>query len=98
MAKDTYCPLLKKACIEARCKWWVHIRGKNPQSSSEIDMHDCAVKWLPVLMVEMSQMERQTGAAVESFRNEHVQSTQAMAEGLLAVANEAKERRLLADG
>jgi hypothetical protein len=98
MAKDNHCPLLKKACIESRCKWWVHIRGKHPQSNAELDMPDCAVKWLPVLMIEMSQMERQTGAAVESFRNEHVESTKAMAEGLLAVAHEAKERRLLGSG
>ena len=30
----------------------------------------CAVTWLPMLMIENSQQQRQTGAAVESFRNE----------------------------
>ena len=30
----------------------------------------CAVKWIPMLLIENSQMQRQTGAAVESFRNE----------------------------
>jgi len=31
---------------------------------------------LPVLMIENSQMQRQTGAAVESFRNEVVSANQ----------------------
>jgi len=95
MAKDTFCPLLKKACIESRCKWWVHIRGKHPQKEGEIDFPDCAIKWLPVLLIENAQMERQTGAAVESFRNESVKQYKALTGGLRAVANEAKKRRML---
>ncbi len=35
-----------------------------------------AVTWLPVLMIENSQQQRQTGAAVESFRNEVVKSAE----------------------
>ena len=27
-------------------------------------------QWIPMLLIENSQMQRQTGAAVESFRNE----------------------------
>lgn len=94
MANDTFCPLLKKACIESKCKWWIHIRGKHPQKEGEMDFPDCAIKWLPVLLIENAQMARQTGAAVESFRNEHAKGTQAMAEGLLAVATEARARRI----
>ena len=30
------------------------------------------MSWLPVLMIENAQQSRQTGAAVESFRNEMV--------------------------
>jgi len=30
--------------------------------------------WLPVLLIENAQQSRQTGAAVESFRNEMVES------------------------
>ena len=33
-----------------------------------------AVTWLPMLTIENSQQQRQTGAAVESFRNEVVKS------------------------
>jgi hypothetical protein len=95
MPKDTFCPLLKKACIESRCKWWIHIRGKNPQSESEMDFPDCAIKWLPVLLIENAQMERQTGAAVESFRNESVKNAEVIGESIAALADEAKARRVL---
>ena len=95
MAKDTFCPLLKKACIESRCKWWVHIRGKHPQKEGEMDFPDCAIKWLPVLLIENAQMERQTGAAVESFRNESVKASRALVGGLRAVAVEAKRVRTI---
>jgi hypothetical protein len=33
--------------------------------------------WLPVLLIENSQQQRQTGAAVESFRNETVRNAEA---------------------
>jgi hypothetical protein len=32
---------------------------------------------MPVMMIENSQMQRQTGAAVESFRNEMVKANEA---------------------
>src|SRR5574341_1288382 len=82
-AKGTFCPLLKKACIEDRCKFWVHIRGKNPQSQSEIDLPDCSIKWLPVLLIENAQMSRQVGAAVESARNEQAKGAAVLASALL---------------
>jgi hypothetical protein len=50
------------------CLWHVHLRGKNPQSTQEIDEVRCAMVWLPLLLVENSQQQMQTSAAVESFR------------------------------
>jgi hypothetical protein len=69
---EMICPLMRGECVQARCMWWIHIRGKNPQGGNELDLHDCAVRWLPTLLIENAQMERQTGAAVESMRNEIV--------------------------
>lgn len=68
------CPFLKKDMSQVchKCPLWTHVRGKHPQSEEEIDRWGCAVAWLPMLMIENSQMQRQTGAAVESFRNEMV--------------------------
>lgn len=42
--------------------------------------------WLPVLMIENSQQQRHTGAAVESFRNEMVKANEVGQRVLLAAA------------
>ena len=71
----TFCPLLKEECIQFKCAFWTHVRGKHPQTSQELDEYDCAVKWLPVLLIEGAQQTRQAGAAIESLRN-HVAGQQ----------------------
>ena len=55
-----------------RCPLWVKVIGKHPQQDATIDHWNCSLAWLPILTIENSQMQRQTGAAVESFRNEMV--------------------------
>ena len=72
-----FCPLLQKECIGLQCAWITQVRGNNPQTGDEVDHWDCAVKWIPMLLIENSQMQRQTGAAVESFRNEVAANRQA---------------------
>ena len=67
---STYCPLVKKDCLQLGCSWFTQIRGTNPSTGEPVDKWGCAVTWLPMLMIENSQQQRQTGAAVESFRNE----------------------------
>jgi len=68
----TYCPLIKKDCIEFKCKFFQKLRGADPQSGEPVDEYDCAILWNNILLIENSQMQRQTGAAVESFRNNMV--------------------------
>lgn len=68
----TYCPLIKKDCVGVKCSWFTEIRGTNPNTGKEVDEWGCAVTWLPFLLIETAQQSRQTGAAVESFRNEVV--------------------------
>lgn len=69
-----FCPLIKKDCIENKCSWYMHVRGINPNTGEDVDHWSCAVTWMPMLTIENSQQQRQTGAAVESFRNEVVKS------------------------
>lgn len=69
-----FCPLIKKECVGLQCSWFTQIRGMNPNTGKEVDEWGCAMTWLPVLMIENSQQQRQTGAAVESFRNEMVKT------------------------
>ena len=40
------------------------------ETGEPVDEWGCAVVWMPTLLIENSQQQRQTGAAVESFRNE----------------------------
>lgn len=80
--KNIHCPAtgFSKSCreivAEFECPKWIQIRGKNPQSQEEIDKFGCADSFIPMLLIENSQMQRQTGAAVESFRNEMVEANQ----------------------
>ena len=68
-----YCPLLQKECIGLQCAWITQIRGMDPQTGEDVDEWDCAIKWLPFLMIENTKKNIESGAAVESFRNEVVQ-------------------------
>ena len=74
MKPGNYCPLIKKKCIEQKCAWFTQVRGLNPNTGQEIDEWGCAVAWMPVMAIEVAQKENQTGAAVESFRNEVVRA------------------------
>lgn len=73
------CPLwrsdVSKVCHT--CEWYTQIRGINPNTGGEIDHWGCAIAWQPLLTIENSQQQRQTGAAVENFRNEMVRAQDA---------------------
>jgi hypothetical protein len=67
-----YCPLIKGKCKEHACKFFIHLLGNSPQSDKAMDHWDCAVSWLPILLIEGSQQTRHAASAIESFRNETV--------------------------
>lgn len=77
LERGNYCPLIKKDCIGLQCTWFTQMRGSNPNTGEEVDEYACAIAWLPMLLTENSQQQRQTGAAVESFRNEMVKGNEA---------------------
>lgn len=78
------CPLDGfKPCRQLDCAWFMKVRGTNPNTGEEIDDYGCSMAWLPVLMIENSQQQRQTGAAIESFRNEVVSDNKSMQEILV---------------
>lgn len=72
----------REILAECDCPKFVTIRGKDPQTGADVDRHGCVDSFLPLLLIENAQMSRQTGAAVESFRNEVVKSEQARTEAL----------------
>ncbi len=63
----THCPLLDKECIQFKCVFWTQLRGTS--NGQEIDEYNCAIAWLPMLLIENAQQVKQGAAATESFRN-----------------------------
>ena len=80
--KGMICPLHKKDVSQVchKCSWYTQIRGKNPQSTQEIDEWGCAIAWGPILAIEIAQKTNSVGAAVESFRNEMKEDNQLLLE------------------
>ena len=76
MKPGEFCPLIKKDCIGLKCAWYTQLRGTNPNTGEDIDEWNCAITWMPLMAVEIAQKSNQTGAAVESFRNEVVKGNQ----------------------
>ena len=72
LEREHWCPLIGEECMKLKCEWFTQVRGENPNTGEQVDEWGCAVTWLPMLLIENSQQQRQTGAAVESFRNETV--------------------------
>ena len=72
------CHRLPRKCragvVDGGCQLWTNLRGRDPQTGVEVDRWGCADGFVPLLLVEIAQMSRQTGAAVESFRNEVVKA------------------------
>jgi hypothetical protein len=84
------CPLNSfEPCRQLECAWFIKLRGSNPNTGEEIDDYGCSMAWLPVLLIENSQQQRQTGAAVESFRNEMVKANESSQQILAAAAYKA---------
>ncbi len=73
-------------CRQLECAWFIKIKGKDPQSEKEIEEWGCSIAWMPVLMIENSQQQRGTQAAVESFLNEMVKANEVGQRVLLAAA------------
>ena len=87
------CPLNNfEPCKELDCSWFIQLRGTDPNSGKEIDEWGCAVAWMPMLLIENSQQSRQTGAAVESFRNEFVKEQQNL---VVSLTDAAKDSNVL---
>lgn len=82
-----FCPLIKESCKTVKCSWFTQVRGCNPNTGENVDEWGCAVTWLPVLMIENSQQQRHTGAAVESLRNNMLKSVKANQQLTAAMGN-----------
>jgi hypothetical protein len=80
----THCPFINGECIQFKCTQFIQIRGVNPNTGQEVDEWNCSFAWAPMLLIENSQQQRQTAAAVESFRNEMINSNEITKQVLIA--------------
>jgi len=95
MKKGTFCPLIKKDCIENKCQWFCQVRGINPNTGEPVDEWACAVNLVPILLIENSNQQRSTSAAVESFRNETVKQSEVLNHALFTAVNlQAQQSRI----
>ena len=94
LKNGTFCPLIKKDCVGLTCAWFTRVQGYDMNSGSQVDNYECAISWLPMLLIENSGQQRQTGAAVESFRNEMVKANEVNTQLILA-ASEPQQPKLI---
>ncbi len=103
MAKDVkvICPMMGgEPCVEdgdirngelVRCRFWVTVVGLHPQTGETMNNGDCAMAWMPLLLIENSKVNRETGAAGERMRNEGVTTGQQITNALMQVAIKKQE-------
>jgi len=91
----TFCPLIKKDCVQFKCAWFTLLRGTDPNTGKEIDEWLCAVASLPMLSINTANEARQTAASVDSFRNEMVKAN---LDNTLALSNMVEPHAKLTNG
>lgn len=90
------CPLNGfEPCKQMDCSWFIQVRGTNKNTGEEVDDWGCAIGWLPFMLIENAQMARETGAAVESFRNEMVKANDLNRDILLEAAKNDRDLVLI---
>ena len=65
-----WCPIVGGECWGDRCQFWTHLRGEHPQGGGEMDMRDCAIKWLAPLTIDVGRQVVAVGAELEAMRNQ----------------------------
>lgn len=59
-----------------RCPWYKQLRGKNPQTGELADEWDCAIGWLPLLLIENTKEAIENTASINVLRNDLARSNQ----------------------
>tara|TARA_B100001989_G_scaffold250969_1_gene229145 strand:- start:762 stop:1064 length:303 start_codon:yes stop_codon:yes gene_type:complete len=70
LEQGNFCPLVGEDCLGLKCAWFTQLRGMHPQTGEDIDEWGCAVSWMPILLIENSQKQRETNDTIQNFRNE----------------------------
>lgn len=80
--------------VLVKCRFWITVQGQNPQTGETVNNEDCSFAWMPMLMIENSKVNRETGAAVESLRNENVSTGGQITNALMQLVEQAAKNRI----
>ena len=89
------CPLVKDTCIERGCVFWTQLQGQNPQTGAMVDEWDCAIAWLPFLLIENSKFVRECSGETNGLRQDmalHSKMAIALAGKAGAIGHETERR------
>lgn len=53
-----------------RCPWYIKVRGVNNNTGEEYDHWNCAIAWMPTLMVNTGNDTKQNTMVLNEFKNE----------------------------
>jgi hypothetical protein len=79
--------------MKCRCPKLVNIKGVNPNTGAEIDEWGCTDSYQSILTIDNTNQVRQTGAAIESFRNEMAKAQEEGAKAMAAALSFAPSMR-----
>lgn len=85
------CPIVREECWEHKCEFYTHLMGRNPQTGLDEDQWGCAVKWLPILLIENASTVRQAAASTDKVATEVAKHHATF----LSVLNDESKSRLL---
>lgn len=91
----TFCPFVQGECLQTKCALFSKIEGVDKNTGREVEEWGCSLAWIPMLLVENSSQQRQTGAAVESFRNEMVRANDKVMKLALGTVQESGPLRIV---
>jgi hypothetical protein len=101
-SKDADCPFWRGRCKEHKCRLYIQVTGKHPQTGADLSDWGCSLAFLPMLVIKGAQETHQAAAAIESFRNEMVnaqdtarQTEVALAKALNQVAVAGRNTKLI---
>ena len=83
------CPFWKGPCKEHACRLYTQVIGANPNTGEQINKFGCAFEFIPMLLIENSQQQRQTGASVDGLRNAVDRSNQIIPVQIAAMTGDA---------
>lgn len=85
----------EKSCFDmvtkCKCRKWVRVQGKDPQTNADIDTYDCRDHIDHLLAIAVLQSQRQTTASVDAMRHEVRASSDAAMVGMVGQLNRQME-------